>query len=429
MSTIVEKAAEALAVSHELSRASTDLKNRALDRVAEVLEERKAEILEANALDLKESKDKLSLALCKRLELTEDKIDLMVDGVRSVVKLKDPVGETVFATELDRGLELYKVTVPIGVIGAIFESRPDVVVQIGSLCLKSGNAVILKGGSEAKNTNRLLYAILKTAADEEGIPEGWIQLAETREDVSQMLKLDGCISLIVPRGSNEFVRHIKENTRIPVLGHAGGVCHVFVDRDADLEKAARIAYDSKCQYPAVCNAMETLLVDKKIAKRFLPQIWEQYKAAGVLVKGDEEACKIVGEFSKASDEDWGREYNDLILNVKVVDGVKEAAARINRFGSGHTDAIVTENEETAKYFIDLVDSSSVMWNASTRFSDGYRYGLGAEVGISCEKVHARGPVGLEGLVIYKWVLKGSGQVVADYEKRKYAHKRLSKKWG
>ncbi len=428
MSTVAEKASRAKTASIELGKASTDLKNRALDRVAEVLEERVEDILEANSADLKEAGEKAGSPLYKRLELTEDKIAQMVKAVKGLVRLPDPVGETVYSMELDRDLELYKVTVPLGVVAVIFESRPDVIVQVGSLCLKSGNSVILKGGSEAKNTNRTIYALIKTATEEEGIPDGWIQLAETREDVAQLLRLEDKISLIIPRGSNELVKNIQANTRIPVLGHAAGVCHVYIDRDADPEKAARIAYDSKCQCPAVCNAMETLLVDRKAAKKVLPSLWERYAQAGVKGKGDEEACKLLPGLAPASEADWGAEYCDLAMNVKIVDGVKEAVERINRYGSGHTDAIVTENEEAARYFIETVDSSSVMWNASTRFSDGFRYGLGAEVGISTGKIHARGPVGLEGLVTWKWILKGRGHAVSDYDRKKYLHKRLNRKW-
>jgi len=428
MTSILERAKEAKISSLDLAKATLDLRNRALERIADVLDERREDILDANSQDLRESKGKISDALYKRLELNDGKIDAMVNGVKSLIKLKDPLGETLYSMELDKGLELFQVTVPIGVIGAIFESRPDVVVQISTLCLKSGNAVILKGGSEARNTNRALFGMIKAATEEEGVPEDWIQLAETRDDVAQMLKLDEYINLLVPRGSGEFVRHIQENTRIPVLGHASGVCHVYVDAEADMDKALRIAYDSKCQYPAVCNAMETLLVDRKIAKKFLPLIWEQYKTAQVTAKGDEDAQKIIPDISKAAEADWSQEYNDLKLNIKIVDGVKEAVQRINKYGSGHTDAIVTENDDTARYFIDSTDSSSVMWNASTRFSDGFRYGLGAEVGISTNKIHARGPVGLGGLVIHKWILKGDGHVVADFERKKYTHKRLNKKW-
>ncbi|MFH1403550.1 MAG: glutamate-5-semialdehyde dehydrogenase, partial [Candidatus Altiarchaeota archaeon] len=336
-------------------------------------------------------------------------------------------GRVVGVTELDKGLELSRVTVPIGVIGAIFESRPNVVVDVGSLCLKSGNAVLMKGGSEALNSNRILYEIMKEASESAGIPEGWIQLLETREDVKQLLGLDEYVSLLVPRGSNEFVKYIQDNTRIPVLGHASGICHVFVDRDADLDMAEKIVFDAKCQYPAVCNAMETLLVDEKVAVEFLKRISAKFAKAGVEMRGDEGVCRLADGVIKAGEEDWSTEYNDLIVNIKLVSDISEAIERINKYGSGHTDAIVTENKDTAEKFMQSVDSSSVMWNASTRFSDGFRYGLGAEVGISTNKIHARGPVGLEGLVIYKWVLKGSGHVVAEYSgknARKFTHKKL-----
>lgn len=428
MDSTLSKARAARQASLELAKAPTKAKDDALEGMARVLEARRSEILDANELDCEQSRDSISEALYGRLQLSDDKLDTIIDGVRSVKALADPVGDTTYAIELDDGLELYRVTVPIGVIGAVFEARPDVVVQIASLCLKSGNAVMLKGGSEAKHTNRMLYGLIKAVTEEAGMPQGWIQLVESREEVSQMLGLDEYISLLVPRGSNDFVRYIQDNTRIPVLGHASGICHVYVDADADLAKAQDIAFDAKCQYPAVCNAMETLLIDEKVAKEFLPGIWDRFRKAGVSAKGDEAACGMLGELQKACEVDWGAEYNDLLLNIKVVDGVKEAVERINRYGSGHTDAIVTENKDTAAYFIDSVDSSSVMWNASTRFSDGYRYGLGAEVGISTNKVHARGPVGMEGLIIYKWILKGEGHTVTGYKNKKFTHRRLNKKW-
>jgi glutamate-5-semialdehyde dehydrogenase len=432
MSSVLEKARAAREASLELAKLDSETKNRALEHVARNIEERFEEILEANTLDLEKAeklvkKGRLSKALYKRLQLSEDKIFGIAESVKSVAGLEDPVGKTVSKTELDEGLVLTKVTVPIGVIGAVFESRPDVVPQIGSLCLKSGNAVLMKGGSEAKHSNRMLYGLIEEASVSEGVPEGWIQLLETREDVKKMLELDEYVSLLVPRGSNEFVKYIQDNTRIPVLGHSSGVCHVYVHKDADLEMAEKIVFDAKCQYPAVCNAMETLLVDGKIAGVFLKKIGARFDEAGVEVKGDERACKIIGKARRACESDWGSEYNDLVLNVKVVSGVGEAVDRINRYGSGHTDAIVTGNRAAAEYFIESVDSSSVMWNASTRFSDGFRYGLGAEVGISTNKVHARGPVGLAGLVIYKWVLRGGGHVVADYvgrDARVFRHRRL-----
>lgn len=432
MASVLEKARAARAASLDLAKLDSGVRNRALLHVARDIEENIEEILDANKLDCGEAEalvreGKLSNALYDRLKLSSEKVRQIVESVRSVAKLEDPVGKVLSVTELDDGLELTKITVPIGVIGAVFESRPNVVVEIASLCLKSGNAVLMKGGSEAKHSNRMLYGLVRAASEAEGIPEGWIQLLETREEVSEMLKLDEYISLLVPRGSNEFVKYIQDNTRIPVMGHASGVCHVYVDKDADLKIAKDIVIDAKCQYPAVCNAMETLLVDEKVAGEFLDMVKDSLFDAGVDIKGDRKTCSIIKKAKEACEEDWSREYNDLVLNVKVVSGVQDAVERINKYGSGHTDAIVTENEDAADYFIRTVDSSSVMWNASTRFSDGFRYGLGAEVGISTNKIHARGPVGLEGLVIYKWILRGHGHIVADYvgkNARKFKHRRI-----
>ncbi len=352
----------------------------------------------------------------------------MCAGIDSLIKLDDPVGKTLAATELDKGLELYKVSCPIGVVGVIFESRPDALVQISTLCLKSGNAVLLKGGSEAANTNRILADVIAEASTKAGLPEGWIQLLETREEVAEMLALDEFIDLIVPRGSNEFVRYIMNNTNIPVLGHAEGICHVYVEAQADVDMAVRIAVDSKCQYVATCNAVETLLVDEKIASAYLPKVKAALEEKGVEIRGCEKTRAII-DVSAAGEKDWETEYLDLILSVRVVDGIDEAVGHINKYGSGHTDAIVTSDKVKACRFLEMVDSANVFWNASTRFSDGYRYGLGTEVGISTNKIHARGPVGLDGLLIYKWKLIGSGQVVADYSGkagRKFRHKRTGK---
>jgi glutamate-5-semialdehyde dehydrogenase len=308
-----------------------------------------------------------------------------------------------------------------------------VLVQISALCLKTGNAVLLKGGSEARNSNEALFEVLaKASAEGGGIPEGWIQLLETREDVNAMLKLNDYIDLIVPRGSDQFVRYIQDNSSIMVLGHSEGICHVYVDRDADVAMALDICYDAKVQYPAVCNAAETVLVDYAIAREFLPQMVERYLQAGVEVRACQKTMELLegnNEIKPATEEDWHTEYNDLIISIKVVNGVDEAIEHVNHYGSGHTDAIVTENKKTALKFMQFVDSSSVMHNASTRFSDGFRYGKGAEVGISTYKVHARGPVGLEGLVIYKYLLVGSGHTVAPYvgaDAKGFTHKRLAK---
>ncbi|HEC03257.1 MAG TPA: glutamate-5-semialdehyde dehydrogenase, partial [Phycisphaerales bacterium] len=323
-------------------------------------------------------------------------------------------------------LELYKVSCPIGVIGVVFESRPDALVQISTLCLKSGNSVLLKGGSEAANTNRVLAEIIAEAGENAGIPSGWIQLLETRQDVAEMLALEEHIDLIIPRGSNEFVRYIMSNTNIPVLGHADGICHVYVDGDADLEMAVNVTVDSKCQYVAVCNAAETLLVDAAIAEKFLPRVKTALEQKGVELRGCERTASII-DVKAATEEDWSTEYLDYILSIKIVDGLDAAIDHINRYGSGHTDSIVTADKSNAGRFMALVDSGNVFWNCSTRFSDGFRYNLGAEVGISTNKIHARGPVGLEGLLIYKWQLSGAGQIVADYSgpnAKKFTHKRI-----
>jgi glutamate-5-semialdehyde dehydrogenase len=418
----------AKSASIRLGAVGTEAKNNALAQIAGDLRDRSAEIVSANQKDLAEAeKSKLAAPLLKRLRFDEDKIAGVVAGIESLMRLDDPVGKRIRATELDEGLELYQVSCPIGVIGVIFESRPDALVQISTLCLKSGNAVLLKGGSEAQHTNRILAETIAEATQKAGLAEGWIQLLETREDVAAMLALDEYIDLVIPRGSNEFVRYIMENTNIPVLGHAEGICHVYVDGDADVGMAVNITVDSKCQYVAACNAVETLLVDERIAKDFLPKVKAALEASGVELRGCEKTKSIV-DVKAAGEKDWSTEYLDLLLSVKVVGGLDEAIGHINRYGSNHTDSIVTENREKAERFMGLVDSANVFWNCSTRFSDGFRYGLGAEVGISTNKIHARGPVGLEGLVIYKYKLLGSGQIVADYggpNAKKFTHKSLS----
>jgi glutamate-5-semialdehyde dehydrogenase len=424
--SIAELAQAAKAASIKLAAVDTETKNKVLAEIAKALEENSAQILSANKEDLaKAQADNLAEPLLKRLKFDEKKIADCLAGIESLIKLDDPVGKTLSATELDEGLELYKVSCPIGVIGVIFESRPDALVQISTLCLKSGNAVLLKGGSEAAKTNAILAQLISRAGISTGLPEGWLGLLETRQHVAQMLKLDEYIDLIVPRGSNEFVRHIMNNTNIPVLGHAEGLCHVYIDADADLDMAVKIAVDSKCQYVAVCNAAETLLVDEKIAVEFLTRIKVEFEKQGVEIRGCDKTVGIIGG-KEATEEDWSTEYLDKIISIKVVGGIDEAIEHINKYGSHHTDAIVTANKEIATRFMDLVDSAGVFWNCSTRFSDGFRYGLGAEVGISTNKIHARGPVGLEGLLIYKWKLIGTGQIVDDYAKgqRKFSHKKI-----
>lgn len=425
--SITELAKSAKNASITFAAVNTETKNHALSEIGKALRQNSKAIVAANQHDLAEAqKNNLAAPLLKRLKFDESKIEQVIAGIESLIKLEDPVGKTLAATELDKGLELYKVTCPIGVIGIVFESRPDALVQISTLCLKSGNAVLLKGGSEAAKTNRILTETISHTGKKAGLPDGWIQLLETREDVAAMLALDEYIDLVIPRGSNEFVRYIMNNTNIPVLGHADGICHVYVDSEADIDMAVKIVVDSKCQYVAVCNAAETLLVDKKIAEKFLPKAQAELDKNGCKLRGCEKTAAII-DVEPASEKDWSTEYLDYIISIKVVDGLDEAITHINKYGSGHTDSIVTANKEKAEKFMSLVDSADVLWNCSTRFSDGYRYGLGAEVGISTNKIHARGPVGLEGLVIYKYKLIGTGQIVAEYSgqhAKKFTHRKL-----
>lgn len=425
---IRERVVRAKRASIILASRSTEEKNRALEAMVVALDSNRDSILQENEKDVSVAeslvaKGDLSKALLKRLIVTDSKIDAMIDGINDVIGLVDPVGRTQETLELDEGLELYRISAPIGLIGVIFESRPDVIPQIMSLCLKSGNATVFKGGSEAARSNRALFEILVSAIESvEGIPIEAFQLMETREDVSAILDLDDQIDLLIPRGSNQFVRYIQDNTRIPVLGHASGICHAYVDEEADLEKAWNVCLDSKVQYAAVCNAVETLLVHFKIAEEFLPEMARRLREKGVELRCDPSSFELLTGIEKvekdrivpATEEDWATEYNDLILTVGTVDSMEEAIDHINIYGSHHTDAIVTESRESASKFASLVDSSSVMVNCSTRFADGFRYGKGAEVGISTNKIHARGPVGMEGLMIYKYVLIGKGQIVADY---------------
>jgi glutamate-5-semialdehyde dehydrogenase len=436
---IITKVRLAKSASIPLASIPSAIKNSALAAMAKALDSSRKIIISANKKDLEAAEKlvatgKLSKSLAKRLKVDDIKIDEMIAGIKDVIKFEDPVGKTLSALELDNGLELYQVSCPIGLIGVIFESRPDVVPQIMSLCLKSGNASIFKGGSEAAHSNKEIFEVLVNAIENtDGMPHGAFALMETREEVNEMLKLDDYINLIIPRGSNEFVKYIQDNTRIPVLGHSSGVCHVYVDSQANIVKALDVSYDSKVQYPAVCNAMETLLVHEGIAGEFLPAIGKKYNDAGVELRCDKRSFDILKGMGflkaiiHATEDDWKTEYNDLILSIKIVDSIEEAIDHINKYGSHHTDAIITENKIAASRFIDLVDSSSVMWNASTRFADGFRYGKGAEVGISTNKIHARGPVGMEGLLIYKYALLGNGHKVADYvgkTAKKYTHKKL-----
>ena len=426
---ISELATAARSASIRLATAKTRIKNNALAEIAKALKQNSEKIVLANKEDLAAAeKNNLATPLLKRLAFNEEKIADVCAGIDSLIKLDNPVGKTITSTELDNGLELYQVSCPIGVIGVVFESRPDALVQISTLCLKSGNAVLLKGGSEAQHTNKILADVISVAAEKAGLPKGWLGLLETRADVTEMLAMDEYIDLVIPRGSNEFIYHIMNNTNIPVLGHAEGICHVYIDANADLDMAVNIAVDSKCQYVAVCNAAETMLVDTEIAEAFLPKVKTAMEQKGVELRGCPKTASIIG-IKPAIEEDWSTEYLDYILSIKVVSGLGEAIEHINQYGSGHTDTIVTSDKTKACEFLEMVDSANVFWNCSTRFSDGFRYGLGAEVGISTNKLHARGPVGLEGLMIYKWKLVGSGQIVADYSGgggKGFRHKKLGK---
>jgi len=411
---IQQMAETAKAAGIRLAATDGALRNKALASIATALREKQSEIIAANQRDLDNAQtESLSAPLLKRLKFDESKILETCQGLESLRQLPDPVGKTVCATELDQGLELYKVSCPIGVIGVIFESRPDALVQISSLCLKSGNAVLLKGGSEAAHTNRKLADLISTAAGQAGIPDGWIGLMESRSDVQELLGLDHTIDLIIPRGSNSFVKHIMDNTRIPVLGHADGICHVYVDKKADLDMAIRITVDSKCQYVSVCNAAETLLVHIDVAREFLPDAQAALAAHNVEIRGCARTARYI-DVIPAIEADWQTEYLDYILSIKIVDTLEQAMGHINHYGSGHTDVIVSQDKQRADIFMRLVDTADVMVNCSSRFSDGFRFGLGAEVGISTNKIHARGPVGMEGLMIHQWRLIGNGHVVSDY---------------
>ena len=439
MSQIISDIKKAKSAALVLATLDTETKNSALKAMAKALDENRKKILEANAIDVSNAeamskKGELSDSLVKRLKVNDEKISGMIDGIKDVIKLDDPVGETISTLKLDEGLILYQIKCPIGMLGVIFESRPDVVPQILSLCLKSGNGVAFKGGSEASKSNKVLFDVLTEAAASAGVPKEAFVLMETREDINQILGMHEYIDLLIPRGSNQFVRYIQENTKIPVLGHSAGICHIYVDDEADIDLALAVTLDSKIQYPAVCNAVETLLVNSKIADKFLPRMAKLFKENKVEIRADRGSKKLIPKdilVVDAKEEDWDTEYNDLIISIATVDSLEEAIKFINTHGSHHTDAIITKNKDKQAEFVRSVDSADVFINASTRFSDGFRYGKGAEVGISTNKIHSRGPVGMEGLMIYKYVLVGSGQVVKDYvgkDAKKYLHQKMDKKY-
>lgn len=429
---VIESAKGAKRALGALARLTAEEKNLSLLAIAREIGDQAEKILAANKKDLERGAamveaGEMSEAAYRRLKLDEAKVKDIVSGIEQVAGLEDPVGKVTLATELDDGLRLYRVNCPIGVIGVVFESRPDALTQIASLAIKSSNAVLLKGGREAEHSNRALFDAVQTAASRSGIPASALALLESREEVSALLKAEGFVDLIIPRGSNALVRYVQENTNIPVLGHAEGICHIYVDEAADLDKAASIILDGKLQYPSACNSVETVLIHSKVAESFLPLITRELQRGGVEVRLDEDAVSRFGiaGIKTATEGDWKTEYCDLILSIKVVETIEEAIEHINTYGSHHTEAIVTENTTAFDRFFAEVDSAGVYLNASTRFADGYRYGFGAEVGISTSKLHPRGPVGLEGLVTYKYKLTGAGHTVSTYSgpnAKQFTHK-------
>ena len=423
---LLEKAEKVRLASIKISQTENQNRIKALNFMADYLEKNSKEILEANNEDyLNAEKKGISRALLSRLKLSKSKLNSGIEGVRKVGDLADPVNQVQIKRELSKGLILERKTVPIGVLGVIFESRPDAVMQISSLAIRSGNGVMLKGGSEANLTNTSIVKALQEGLNESGLDKNAICLLTSRKDSMAMLNLEKYINLIIPRGSNELVKFIQENTRIPVLGHADGICHLFIDIEANLEMALSVALDSKIQYPAACNAIETLLVHKDIAPAFLEKAIPLFNSNDVKLIGDKRSVEL-GLKYEASLEDWGTEYLDLILSIKIVDDLEEAITHIQKYSSKHTDGIITENSNTANKFMNVVDSAGVFHNCSTRFADGFRYGFGAEVGISTQTLPPRGPVGLEGLVTYKYFLKGDGNIVDDFSSGKaiYTHKDL-----
>ena len=411
---IAEIAREMKLASPEVAATSTETRNAALAAIKEALAANAAVIFEANEADLAAAEESgVAPAIVKRLKFDQHKLDDVCAGIDDLIKLADPVGAVLLDRELDEGLRMRRIACPIGVIGVIFEARPDALVQISTLCLKSGNCSILKGGSETMRTNKALFELIHAAAVEAGMPELCTFQIEAREDIGKLLACDGSVDLLIPRGSNSFVRYIMDNTRIPVMGHADGICHIYADASADVELSVPVIIDAKTQYTAACNAVETLLVHRAVAPSLLPPLAAACAEAGVTLRGDADTQAII-DCDPATDDDWATEYLDLILSIKIVDDIDEAITHINRYGSHHTDAIMAEDDAAAAHFMQLVDSAGVYRNCSTRFADGFRYGFGAEVGISTSKLHARGPVGLEGLVTYKYEIEGHGHIVGDY---------------
>jgi glutamate-5-semialdehyde dehydrogenase len=408
MAEAAKSASRMLAALDEVKR------NAALEAMAQAVEAASAELLRANADDLRAEGEGLPPAVRARLKLDEAKLAEMAEQVRSVARLHDPLGRVMDAIELDEGLNLTKISVPLGVLAVIFEARPDAVTQIAALAIKSGNAVLLKAGKEVERTTEVLVRVLREALGEEGLPADAVSLVVGRARVQELLGMHGVVDLVIPRGSKALVEYVQANTRIPVLGHAEGVCHIYVDESADEGLALRVIEDAKTDYPAACNAVETVLVHRAIAAEFLPKLAERLRAKGVALHGDATVRELLRGVEVGAVADWHTEYGELAVSLGVVTGLEEAMEHIHAHGSAHTESVIAEDAVVAERFLREVDAASVMHNASTRFADGFRYGFGAEVGISTSKLHARGPVGLEGLTTYKYVLRGSGQVAGDY---------------
>lgn len=412
--TIREKAAMMKMDSSKMASTDITVRNAALEKIAESLLAGKERIFEANAKDMERAQaDNILPAVIKRLKFSEAKLSDAIAGIHNLIALPDPLFRIQLKRQLDEGLTLIRETCPIGVIGVIFEARPDAMVQIASLCIKSGNCAILKGGSETRETNKLLFELIYEAALSSGLPQGCLFQAEQRDEIAELLACHESVDLLIPRGSNAFVQYIMNNTKIPVLGHADGICHIYVDKDFDLEKAIPVIIDAKTQYTAACNAVETLLVHQDALEKLMPPLQKAFEEYKISLRATSDIADRYGS-ELATEEDFSTEYLDLIISAKTVENIDEAIWHINKYGSHHTDCIITEDNKAAEYFMRMVDSAGVYQNCSTRFADGFRYGFGAEVGISTGKIHARGPVGLEGLVTYKYKLFGNGQIVGDY---------------
>ncbi len=429
----IEVAEAAKRASHVLAPLSISQRNAALETIATALESATSRILAANAEDLlnaqdSERADDLSPSNRARLTLTPQKIAEMVSQVRAVAALPDPLGRQLDAIELDRGLDLEKISVPLGVLAVIFEARPDAVTQISALALKSGNAVLLKPGKEVERTAAVLVEVICASLATAAVPSAAVALILGREQVAELLHLTSLVDLVIPRGSRSLVEYVQANTRIPVLGHADGICHIYVDEHVDLDLAMNVIDDAKTDYPAVCNAVETALIHQAIAHRFIPQLALRLTRKNVTLLGDAATCEILGDRNIQPVQDWHTEYGDLTLALRVVDSLDDAIAHIHTYGSAHTESICTTDSVAAARFLNEVDAATVLHNASTRFADGFRFGLGAEVGVSTSKIHARGPVGLEGLTTYKYLVRGHGHIASAYrgpKARTFTHRRSS----